>query len=90
MTEKRKPSTRNRGGPPLKRRPSTPPPAPQPKVEPVAEGLPVKLKDGQHPPTLPVQQDVTLLNADFQSISERYRSFPSQETLSNRWTDGAL
>lgn len=73
MAEKRKPSTRNRGEPPLKKRlltPTPPPPAPEPS-EPVEEGLPVKVKDNDELPTLPVQQEKDLPLTDYQSISER-------------------
>ena len=72
--EKRKPSTRNRGEPPLKKRQSSPPPPqpPQRPKAPVEEGLPVKLKDGQPLPTLAEQQDAKLSIAEFQSIAERF------------------
>ena len=70
MTEKRKPSTRNRGEPPLKKRLPTPTPPPIPS-EPVEEGLPVRLKDDQELPTFFAPQERDLPIEDYQSVSER-------------------
>lgn len=73
--EKRKPSTRNRGEPPVKKRPvdaKSPTPAPLPNLpEPVDNSLPLTLKDDQELPTVPTQQDRQLSAVQFQSISER-------------------
>lgn len=73
--EKRKPSTRNRGEPPVKKRPvdaKSPTPAPLPNLpEPVDDSLPFTLKDDQELPTVPTQQDRQLSAVQFQSISER-------------------
>ena len=78
MSEKRRPSTRYRGEPPLKKRAITPPPPlpapPAPAaLEPVVNGgLPTKLQDGQKLPTLSEQQDLSLPATEYQSIAERY------------------
>lgn len=73
--EKRKPSTRNRGEPPVKTRPvdaKSPTPTPLPKLpELVVDSLPLTLKDNQELPTVPRQQDRQLSAVQFQSIPER-------------------
>lgn len=77
MSEKRRLSTRNRGEPPLKKRALTPPPPPTapaprpPPPEPIEEGLPVKLREGQTLPTLAEPQEKDLSTKAFQTISER-------------------
>ncbi|KAG8533061.1 uncharacterized protein KY384_001844 [Bacidia gigantensis] len=78
MAEPRRMSTRFRGEPPPKKRaltPSPPPPLEKPvkhtpkPVEPVEDGLPMKLREGQAMPTLSEPQDENLPDKDFQSIS---------------------
>ena len=79
-------STRNRGEPPLKKRALSPPPPPaptrapppkaapsplQPPAELTIEGLPLRLRDGQHLPTLSEPQDLNLHDNNYQSIAER-------------------
>ncbi|KAA6410607.1 MAG: hypothetical protein FRX48_06029 [Lasallia pustulata] len=97
MSEPRKPSTRNRGEPP-KKRPSTPPPkAPPPKKraaspapkppppEPVEQGLPTKLRDGQPLPTLPEQQGEEALLKGYQGIAESGVLASSIERSRQKW-----
>lgn len=69
MTEKRKPSTRNRGERPVKKPPATPTPSPKPP-DPIHDGLPVKLKADQELPTLPTPQSSDLSTTEYQTISE--------------------
>lgn len=82
MTEKRRLSTRNRGEPPLKKRALTPPPPPAPSraapahpplppTEPIVEGLPVRLRDGQALPTLLEPQNSSLSDKVYQTVAER-------------------
>lgn len=81
MSEKRRLSTRNRGEPPLKKRALTPPPPPAPPraaaavlpppAEPIIEGLPVRLREGQPLPTLPESQDSSLPDKAYQTVPER-------------------
>jgi hypothetical protein len=71
MAEKRKMSTRS-GGEPLKKRASTPVPPPQPPVQPLEDGLPVRFKDGEDLPTLAKQQDKNLPSDQYQTIAERF------------------
>jgi hypothetical protein len=72
MAEKRKMSTRSGGEPTPKKRALTPLPAPRPAVEPIEEGLPTRLKDGEDLPTLPKQQEKSLPDSQYQSIAERF------------------
>ena len=96
MIERRKPSTRYRGEPPLKRRALTPPP--QPPLEPVAieaeNGLPTKLKDGHSLPTLKESQSLTLPLNIFQDISERsVILMVKRSTIANidyKWSTGSV
>lgn len=69
MAEKRKMSTRSGGEPPLKKHASSPP---LPSVEQVEEELPISLNHGEDLPTLPIQQDKNLPDAQYQSIAARF------------------
>ena len=83
MSERRKPSTRYKGEPPPKRRASPSPPPPvhkapkqihkpaQPETVEPEVGLPVKLKENQPLPTLPIPQDLDLPKGSYQDINER-------------------
>ena len=72
MSEKRRLSTRNRGEPPLKKRPLTPPPLPPPPASTETQkGLPSRLQDNQNLPILKERQDPALPDSEYQSIMER-------------------
>ncbi|KAK4692356.1 hypothetical protein P7C71_g4830, partial [Lecanoromycetidae sp. Uapishka_2] len=100
MMEKRRLSTRNRGEPPLKKRALTPPapPAPPraapalppPPAEPIIEGLPTKLRDGQPLPTLPGPQDSSLSDKAYQTVSESGVLAASIERSRQKWLNGSL
>ena len=100
MAEPRRISTRYRGEPPPKRRaltptppPVTPPhakPIPIP-IEPVEEGLPVKLREGQSLPTLSEVQDTDLSTKAFQTISESGILAAAIERSRQKWmTEGVF
>ena len=80
MSERRKPSTRNRGERPPKRQASSAPsdqrPSKQKVASPVQEDeIPTKLNDGQALPTSRQAQILGPLDSAYQSIAERLVSY---------------
>ncbi|KAL9628475.1 MAG: hypothetical protein Q9164_007262 [Protoblastenia rupestris] len=100
MSEPRRISTRYRGEPPPKKRALTPTPSPAPPApakdapaaaEPLEQGLPNKLREGQPLPTLPEPQDASSSSKLFQSISESGVLAASIERSRQKWmTDGVF
>ena len=100
MTEPRRISTRYRGEPPPKKRAVTPTPPPAPAThpkpipipaEPIEEGLPVKLREGQPLPTLTQPQDTDISTKAFQAISESGVLAAAIERSRQKWmVDGVF